>query len=128
MSRIAPQHREPVIPLARRSFTNAQRLAVLGAYNTRCAECGVSLRNVKWEIDHTLCLELGGKHEPANWRPLCAIPCHRSKTKRDIAMVAKARRLRKREAGEQRKTQPIRSRGFDRSRTRGFDGIVRERG
>lgn len=127
MSRILPQAYEPVVPLARRSFTDAQRCAVLRAYNAKCAGCAADLRHVRWDIDHRIALELGGRHEIANWQPLCVDPCHRLKTKKDVKAIAKSRRIRKREAGETITRNPIRSRGFDKSRSRGFDGRVRER-
>ena len=40
------------------------------------------------------------------------------KTKRDVANIAKVKRIRKREAGEARKKRPIASRGFDKTKTK----------
>jgi 5-methylcytosine-specific restriction endonuclease McrA len=77
--------------------------------------------------DHRLPRDLGGETTRANLDLICRA-CDLVKTTADRQRIDKARRIRKAEAGEQRKTQPIRSRGFDRSKTRGFDGIVRERG
>jgi hypothetical protein len=83
----------------------SRRARVLARFNGKCASPGCS-RADSLEIDHTIPLELGGADEDHNLRPLCTYH-HRMKTKLDVAMIAKARRIRKREAGETRPKRPI---------------------
>ena len=52
---------------------------------------------------------------------------HKEKTRKDIKAISKVKRIRKREAGETRKKRAIASRGFDKTKTRGFDGKVKPR-
>lgn len=125
MSRIAPQSHDPVEIVARRSFTAAQRKTVFDRQNGLCAASGAPLTGDRWQIDHIIPLALGGTHETSNWEGL-SFAAHAKKTARDIAAIAKAKRL----AGEIKNGEtknPIRSRGFDKTKTRGFDGKVRER-
>jgi 5-methylcytosine-specific restriction endonuclease McrA len=75
------------------------------------------------EIDHRIALELGGKEADENLWALCG-PHHAQKTKLDAKLIAKARRIRKTEAGETRSKKPIQSRGFG-DMSRGFDGKLK---
>jgi 5-methylcytosine-specific restriction endonuclease McrA len=97
--------REPSEAEPRKAMTKSRRARVIDRFNGKCASPGCS-RADSLEIDHTVPLELGGADEDHNLRPLCTYH-HRLKTKLDVAMIAKARRLRKREAGEKRNTRPI---------------------
>jgi 5-methylcytosine-specific restriction endonuclease McrA len=63
------------------------------------------------EIDHIVPLELGGTEDDENMEPLCA-EHHREKTRADVKRIAKARRIRKREAGEERRKAKIPVRAF----------------
>lgn len=72
------------------------------------------------EIDHIVPLELGGAEEDWNCEGLCP-DHHAQKTKADARAIAKARRIRKKEAGEGRPKKPIANRGWG-NLTRGFDG------
>jgi 5-methylcytosine-specific restriction endonuclease McrA len=78
------------------------------------------------EIDHIIPLELGGLDEDANLQALCYTH-HKAKTKADIKRIAKARRLRNKKPPDPNRLGQIRSRGFDKSKTKGFDGKVRAR-
>lgn len=97
--------REPVDATPRKAMTKTRRERVIARFNGKCASPGCS-RVDSLEIDHTIPLELGGADEDHNLRPLCTYH-HKLKTKLDVAMISKARRNRKREAGEKRKTKPI---------------------
>lgn len=55
------------------------------------------------------------------------VACHKIKTRSDIKAISKVKRIRKREAGETKAKRKIQSRGFDRTKTRGFDGKTRDR-
>lgn len=69
-----------------------------------------------------LALGLGGKHRAENIEPLCG-PHHLAKTKRDVKMIARSKRL----AGETCTGEPARKlqgKGFG-SISRGFDGKIK---
>jgi 5-methylcytosine-specific restriction endonuclease McrA len=109
-------------------MTKARREAVLQRWERRCAYpmCGVEKG---LEIDHVIPLELGGKDDESNLQLLCGAH-HRQKTALDVKMIAKARRMRKKENPQDHpsaKKARIWSRGFDKSLTRTFSGTVRPR-
>jgi hypothetical protein len=96
----------------------------------RRRECGKpfgALSNV--EFDHIKRDEIDGDNSPENCRPLCS-ECHRLKTSgngatsagSDTHMAAKGKRIR----GEtkQREKAKIRSAGFDKTKSKRFDGKV----
>lgn len=93
-------------------------------------ECGKpfgALSNI--EFDHIKRDEIDGDNSPENCRPLCS-ECHRLKTSgngatsagSDTHMAAKGKRIR----GEtkQREKAKIRSAGFDKTKSKRFDGKV----
>lgn len=98
-------HREPQDRTPRKAMTKARRARAIERFDGKCASPGCSVTD-SLEIDHTIPLELGGADEDHNLRPLCTYH-HKLKTKLDVMMIAKARRLRKREAGETRQKRKI---------------------
>lgn len=86
------------------------------AEQLRCAECGES---GPFEKDHHCPHALGGSNDIENIRHLC-IGCHGKKTAKDRRMIAKANRLRK--GPKQRKGRAMRSRGFDKTLRKRFNG------
>lgn len=115
----------------------------------KCAECLARLEKGKVRDEHLHALHLGGGNELSN-RALWCIDCVRPKDAIDKAAIAKGKRLRKetcqgpKRAIQSRNTfdQPplpnikariskspgsITSAGFSKTKTRGFDGRVRER-
>lgn len=120
-----PLRREAVEPEARKKFTRQQINAAHADQNGCCAWCGHPMS--LFIADHVLPLELGGPTALRNLQLLC-LECNATKTIDDVKRIAKARRLRKREAGEHTPTKrPLRSRGFDKRLSKGFDGKVRVR-
>lgn len=109
----------------RRSFTPKQRQAVWDDWRGLCACCGEPLGDEPWDIDHTIPIALGGLHELSNWQPLIRSH-HRAKTKADVKAIAKVRRIRKTDAGEN-KSRNIVSRGFDKRFRKRLDGTVEKR-
>jgi len=75
------------------------------------------------EIDHIIPLELGGSDDEDNLQALCYAH-HKAKTKEDIKRIAKARRLRNKKPPDPNRLGQIRSRGFDKSVKRKFNGQV----
>ena len=123
MSMIAPQERQPVEATERRRLTAAQRAFLLQRQQHRCAgPCGQS---PIWAIvegkviyepmidEHVIPLELGGSNDLSNRLLLC-VPCAKQKTRADRKAIAKAARIRRREAGDERPKRKIVSRGFPR--------------
>lgn len=114
--------RDPAPATPRKSMHKSRRERILTAQGGVCRYpgCGVT---VGLELDHIVCLELGGADEDWNVQLLCE-PHHKAKTKVDAKLIAKARRIRKTEAGEKKSKRPIQSRGFG-DMSRGFDGVVK---
>ena len=106
----------------RKYYTDAEWDAQLARQGGLCASWGCTSSG-PFHADH---------HIPNAWEPgkpsqLLCIPCHKAKTKQDVKNIAKVKRIRKREAGETKKKRPIPGRGFDKTKTKGFDGKVRPR-
>ena len=114
--------REPVQPTPRASMGKARRLRLYLACNGRC-ECGAKVPMAGTVIDHRIPLFMGGADDDANLRFLCA-SCDRVKTSGDLKGCAKVRRIIAREDGSRRPRPPIPSRGFDKSKTKKFNGEV----
>jgi 5-methylcytosine-specific restriction endonuclease McrA len=106
MSRIANHPRVPLEPTPRIAPTATARSSILERQGNACARCGMGLYPFPFEIDHVLPLALGGSNEPGNLEALC-LHCHKAKTARDIKAIAKAKRIAKREAGENKRSRKI---------------------
>lgn len=122
MSRIAYTTPSPVELDTRRAFTKTQRLQILLASDGRCARCGVKL-GAKWECDHVLAWNQGGRTDVGNGEALCG-PCHSPKTGKDTTRAAKTKRQAKMLEPREASKRPIRSAGFSKTHTRRFDGSV----
>ena len=115
--------REPVPATPRKAMTPKRRLEALLRSDGRCDRCKVKLGSA-FEVDHRISLFLGGADDATNTVALC-VPCHRGeKTPEDAAKHAKVKRLIARQDGTRRARKPIPSRGFDKSKSRRFDGSV----
>lgn len=100
------------------SLTNIERLQK--RQGDRCAHCPTRLGTytdagelhiVGFHVDHDIPLALGGSDALTNWQLLC-VPCHRAKTKLDVAQIAKAKRQAKLLKPREPSKRPLRSRGF----------------
>jgi 5-methylcytosine-specific restriction protein A len=111
-------------PEKRKGFSARDVAAVFIKYEARCAKCREKVSLGEYAIDHIQAIDHLGAHSLENWQLLCK-PCHATKTSNDVKASAKGRRLRG-EVGNGRK-QPIRSRGFNKKLSKGFDGKVRVR-
>lgn len=106
----------------RKSISKAMRARVILAYHGRCAKCCKRFEaGERIDIDHIHQRATGGEDDFSNYRPL-HYACHKIKTKADATARAKIRRLNG--TTKKRPGKPIRSRGFDRSKTRKFNGTV----
>lgn len=77
--------------------------------------------------DHFSPLWISHDNSNANFFPIHRDPCDIEKTARDAADRAKVKRLIAKEDGMRRPRKQIRSPGFSKTLTRGFDGKVRTR-
>lgn len=116
--------REPVPATPRRSMTPKRRLEALLKCEGRCAKCREKLGSL-FIVDHILPLELGGLDEVGNLETIC-VSCDKLKTKTDMKRIVKMRRQSKK-ANEPRKPSTLKSRGFDRTLRKKFDGTVERR-
>lgn len=90
-----------------------------------CAVCGGPLEEGNIDFDHEIPLDLLGKDDPDNLQAICRVPCHRDKTKADAKVIAKSRRIRRKNEGTWRKPKvKLRSRGFDKRFKKKLDGTV----
>ena len=87
-----------------------------------CHEVVESWEQCEWHHIHER--QLGGPNSPDNVGPVHIDPCHRKASARFARDRAHVQRLRLKAAGKARQKAKIQSKGFDRSRTRRFDGSV----
>ncbi len=95
--------------MPRRSLSKSQRLDVLHAAGGLCHICGEVInlaRGDKMEVEHVIPLGLGGADDVTNWRPAHAA-CHRHKTKGDVKVIAKAKRVKAKHEGQFRPSRHI---------------------
>lgn len=111
----------------RKPITQAMQLALWKEYGqVVCAGCGDTVDDWNMNWDHWLAIVDGGAHEVSNLRPIC-LPCHKEKSASEHKNNAKAKRLAAAREAHQRgekKASRLRSRGFDKTRTRTFSGAV----
>lgn len=106
--------REPVQP-APRKMTATRRARIIKRDGGCCKYPGCDVTE-GLEVDHIVCLELGGKDTDDNLETLCAAH-HRAKTNRDLKMIAKARRQKAKHEGTAPETKAkLRGRKFQPTR------------
>ena len=77
----------------RKKLTSKARLKFIESHGRICHICkGRIETDQAWELDHVIPLALGGDDEPDNWRPAHK-KCHGEKTKDDVKVIAKAKRV-----------------------------------
>jgi 5-methylcytosine-specific restriction endonuclease McrA len=105
----AKSTREAQEATERKAMTAKRRREVIERDGEVCRypECEIT---AGLDVDHIVCLELGGKDALPNLQLLCG-DHHRQKTALDAKLIAKARRLRK-AAAAPRQPSKIRSPGF----------------
>ena len=127
MSRIASSLVREVVEIEKRRYlSDSEKRRRWFECKGLCAvcrqRCGAIGPTVIW--DHRVPLALGGTNDPANFEPNHASVCAAEKTRRDIAAIAKAKRL---SSPSKRQKRKIAGRSFSKELTRGFDGKVKER-
>ena len=129
LSRIVPQDRKLVTATPRKTMTPGRKKRCWTLAEGLCAWCKKPVEQFGPTViyDHRVPLALGGADSDENIRPLHVRPCNALKTHFDIRSIRKAQRIAKKLA-EERKPSRLKSRGFDKSRTRKMDGTVVVRG
>lgn len=94
--------------MKRRPRTGKQRLAILEAHGRRCYLSGAVINPVKdrWELEHVIPLAGGGTDDDDNLRPVLAW-AHLEKTKKDLARIAKGKRIEQKHKGAHRSSRPM---------------------
>lgn len=70
--------------------------------NGICHICGGKISvGEAWEVEHPTPLEMGGADDDSNWQ-LAHVKCHKLKTAKDMATIAKSNRVRARHMGFKR--------------------------
>ena len=59
------------------------RMRIFTAYAFTCIECREVRPPEQLELDHHIPLHAGGSNDDSNLRPMCAVPCHLDKTRRE---------------------------------------------
>lgn len=92
----------PVIE-PRKPLTRSQRLAAYDEHGGTCCVCLQPIAPGERFIDeHIIPLALGGSNDKSN-RGMAHIKCAAVKTKRDVALIAKAKRVRMKHLGIKKK-------------------------
>ena len=111
--------REEIGITPRKAMTRKRRREVLERFDHKCARTGCG-EEKGLEIDHIICLALGGTEDDDNLEPLCN-PHHREKTDADLEAIARARRRRNKAAGVvTRQKAAIPTRGFQKGPKRAW--------
>lgn len=113
-----------IVYTERRRIPVAIQRYVLWRDKGLCVTCGEAS---KCEMDHCPPWNLldPKRHDPDKIFLKCK-RCHSVKSRRDTTEAARAKRLEKKHKGEYRETKhKLKSRGFSKTHSRGFDGKVR---
>ena len=97
----------------RKRFTAKFRREFFAKHNGVCSICNgrVDPRTEAFEIEHTNPLALTGTNDDDNLT-LVHSKCHKSKTRDDVARIAKAKRQERKDTGAGRPAGDIKSAGF----------------
>lgn len=107
----------------KRRMTPARRKRILERFGGCCARLGCE-ETTGLELDHRIAIALGGKDEDENLEPLCRAH-HLTKTKLDVKLISKAKRIVKKAAPDYEKKGPrLQSKGFSKDWTRKLNGQV----
>ncbi len=92
----------------RRAMSTMRRLRIWERHKGVCVLCKVKIDGVRepWIIEHVRALGLGGADDDANCGPAHE-DCRRAKDKKDVASIAKAKRMKARHVGAFRSTSPM---------------------
>ena len=93
--------------MARRTISTKARTALFLKRGGVCHLCGGAVSaGEKWELEHLIPVAMGGDDEEHNWF-VAHVKCHASKTKDDVANIAKAKRRQARHIGSHISRNPL---------------------
>lgn len=129
MSAIVSKIGDSVEPEKRRAMTPARKNRIWLAWDKKCWFCRQPIEESGPTVvyDHVNPLWIKGSDADSEFGPIHAKPCNKIKTAADLKNIAKVKRLIAKEDGTRRPRKAIQSRGFDKTKSRGFDGKVRSR-
>lgn len=79
----------------RKRITKKMRALVFEKDHGLCYLCGGKVEaSERWDLEHEIALDLGGKDEMSNYR-VAHVQCHKVKSKADAKLIAKGRRIRR---------------------------------
>jgi 5-methylcytosine-specific restriction protein A len=110
----------------RTEFSNKVKRDALQRANGKCEVpgCGASLSLNKYHYDHIIPDQMGGDASLDNCQVAC-FACHKEKTRKDVADIAKAKRIERRHLGIRRESRMPGARGSRLKKK--MDGTVVER-
>ena len=84
----------------RGSMSQSRRLRIWEAHRGVCCLCGTKIDGVReaWTVEHLRALGLGGEDTDANCAP-AHDRCRRVKDRQDVALIAKAKRVKAKHIG-----------------------------
>lgn len=106
----------------RKPLSKKARAGFLAAHDYTCHWCKGLITTDEWDDDHLVPKELlppgSDWNDLANRAPIHRDPCHKAKTKRDVAAIAKSNRIRRANGPPdlRKKKAPIRARPFQKGR------------
>jgi 5-methylcytosine-specific restriction protein A len=93
--------------MSRKRLSPRVRLTLFLSAAGRCQACGIRIDAGRaWHLDHVIPLSLGGADATSNLQVLCRA-CHRDKTRRDSAALAKAIRRQVAHRGATARGRPL---------------------
>lgn len=96
----------------RKRFTAKDRARIFEAHGGKCYLCGGAIQaGDAWELEHVIPWALTQDDSDENLR-LAHTKCHKSKTKNDVADIARAKRREAKHFGFSRPKKKLQSRGF----------------
>ena len=100
----------------RKSMSPSRRLRIFEAHHGVCCLCNLKIDGVrqKWTVEHMRALGLGGEDADDNCAPAHE-ECRREKDKIDVAMIAKAKAMKRHHIGVKKGGPKIKSAPFPKS-------------
>ena len=116
-----PRWREEVRPTKRGHMSKRRADRITKANGGACYICGST--DGPFDIEHPLQLWMGGTDQDEELKPVCRFTCHKVKSAKDAGERAKVRSLIKKHYGD-RKPSRLKGRGFDKTKTKRFNGQI----
>ena len=82
----------------RAEFSKATKIQAKDRAAGNCEQCGAPLMTGKYHFDHVIPTAIKADNSLANCRVVC-VACHSAKTKLDVKIIAKARRVEEKHSG-----------------------------